>query len=160
MAREGASYPKSTPRAPRIIRDIPELPDNLWIPGAEYVAGHHWYARRFYERYGFSREVRSIFRNATSGPLIRRLYSHRRQKWLSHGYGYDDPHRQYDRAVDELVKKYMSDRGISPSQMTAEQAYEVVDLIKKSPEPRIRSFVRMINTLHRFFRRFSGRGGE
>ena len=120
---------------PRVVSDV--VPDNLWIPYADYAAGHHWYARHFYQNHPFSREVKSIFRSATSGPLVRRLYSQRRQKWLSHGYGYDDPHRQYDRAVDELVKKYMSDRGISAQQMTPAQAYEVLDLVKKSPDPRI-----------------------
>ena len=143
---------------PRVISDA--IPDNEWIPGADYAAGHHWYARHFYQNHQFSREVKSIFRNATSGPLIRRLYSQRRQKWLSHGYGYDDPHRQYDRAVDELATKYMRDRGISAQQMTPDQANEVLDLIKKSPDPRIGPYVRMINTLHRFFRRFGPRGNE
>ena len=115
---------------PRIISDV--VPDNLWIPGAEYVAGHHWFARHFYENMPFSRETKRVFRDATSGPLVRRLWSRRRQSWLSHGYGWDRPHREYDAATRELTMKYMRDRGISPQQMTPAHAHEVVELIKKS----------------------------
>jgi hypothetical protein len=116
---------------PRIISDV--TPDNPWILGADYAANfeHHWYARHFYRRHPFSRETRAVFREATSGPLVQRLYSRRQQKWLSHGYGYDTPHRRYDKAVDELVTEYMRNRGITARQMTPAQAHEAVDLIKK-----------------------------
>jgi hypothetical protein len=145
---------------PRVLSDIE--PGDPWILGADYAKNfeHHWYARHFYRRHPFSRETRKVFREATSGPLVQRLYSRRQQKWLSHGYGYDAPHRRYDAAVDELVTEYMRNRGITARQMTPAQAHEVVELIKKSPDPRIRDFVKMINTLHRFFRRFGGRGNE
>jgi hypothetical protein len=137
---------------PRIISDL--VPDNLWIPGAEYVAGHHWLARHFFENMPFSPETKRVFRNATSGPLGGRLWSRRRQGWLSHGYGWDRPHREYDAATKELTLKYMRDRGISAQAMTPVHAHEVVDLIKKSSDPRIEPYVRMINTLHRFRRRY------
>ncbi len=145
---------------PRVISDV--TLDNLWIPGADYAANfeHHWYARHFYLKHPFSPEVKEFFKNATSGPLIQRLYSRRRQKWLGHGYGYDTPHRQYDDAVGELVTEYMRDRGIAAQQMTVPQAHEVIELIMKSPDPRIKNFVKMIQTLHRFFRRRGGRGNE
>ena len=130
------------------------------MPGADYAAGHHWYARKFYDKYLFSREVKRIFRDATSGPLVKRLYSQRRKEWLKHGDGYDRPHREYDRAVDELVTNYMRARGVSPAQVTTDQALEVVELIKHSSDPRIQPYVKMINTLRRYFRRFGPRGNE
>jgi hypothetical protein len=145
---------------PRVLSDIE--PDDPWILGADYAANfeHHWYAKHFYLRRPFSRETRKVFREATSGPLVQRLYSRRQQKWLSHGYGYDTPHRRYDAAIDELVTEYMRNRDITARQMTPAQAHEVVELIKKSSDPRIRDFVKMIKTLHRFLRRFGGRGNE
>jgi hypothetical protein len=138
--------------------DEDDLDDYDWV--VDFAGpGHHWYARHFYRRYPFSRETRSVFRNATSGPLVSRLWSRRRNEWLVHGRGYDRAHREYDRAVDELMTKYMRDRGITAPQMTPAQAYEVVELIKKSEDPRIRSFVRTILILRRFFRMY-GRGNE
>jgi hypothetical protein len=145
---------------PRVLSDI--APNDPWILGADYAANfeHHWYPRHFYQEQPFSPEVKKVFRNETSGPLVQRLYSRRRQTWLSHGYGWDDPHRRYDDAVGELVAEYMRDRGITARQMTVPQAYEVIELIKKSPDPRISNFVKMINTLHRFFRLRRVRGNE
>jgi hypothetical protein len=41
--------------------------------------------------------------------------------------------------------------------MTPAQAHEVIELIKKSEDPRIKSFVRTILILRRFFRLYGGR---
>jgi len=119
--------------------------------------GHHWFAKHFYRRYQFSRETRRVFRNGTSGHLAARLWSRRRNEWLSHGRGWDRAHREYDRAVEELVERYMKDRRITAPQMTPVQAHEVLDLIQKSEDPRIRPYVKMIHTLRRFFRLYGGR---
>jgi hypothetical protein len=143
---------------PLIISDV--MPDSLWIPGAEYVAGHHWLARHFFENMPFSRETKRAFREATSGPPVRRIWSRRRQSWLSHGYGWDRPHREYDAASKELTLKYMRDKGLSFQDVTPAHVPEITELIKNSPDPRIAPYVKMINTLHRFLRRFGGRGGE
>ncbi len=166
VGRGARGYDPNQPRVPaghsdggQWTDDDDDFDDYAWA--VDFAGpGHHWYARHFYRRYPFSRETRRVFRDATSGPLVSRLWSRRRNEWLSHGRGYDRPHREYDRAVEELMNRYMSDRGISPQQMTPVQAQEVVDLIKKSEDPRIRSFVKMINTLHRFFRRYGPRGNE
>jgi hypothetical protein len=139
--------------------DDDDLDDYDWAIDVAGV-GHHWYARHFYRRYPFSRETRRVFRNATSGPLVSRLWSRRRNEWLVHGRGYDRAHREYDRAVDELMTRYMRERGITAQQMTPTQAHDVVELIKRSDDPRIRSFVRTILILRRFFRRYGPRGNE
>ncbi len=135
--------------------DDDEVDDDDW---AVDVAGdgHHWYAKRFFRRYPFSRETRRVFRAGTSGPLTSHLWSRRRNEWISHGRGYDRLHREYDRAVDELVNKYMRDRRISAPQMTPAQAREVIELIQKSPDPRIQTFVRNIKILRRHFRMRGG----
>jgi hypothetical protein len=137
---------------PRIISDV--VPDNLWIPGAEYVAGHHWIAKHLFEKMPFSRETKKAFDAATSGSLVSRIWSRRRQEWLSHGRGWDRPHRKYDDATEELILKYMKDRSLSFRDVTPAHVPEVVELIKKSPDPRIKPYVKMINTLHRFRRRY------
>lgn len=51
----------------------------------------------------------------------------------------------------------MRDRRIKAPQMTPAQAHEVLDLIQKSEDPRIRPYVKMIHTLRRFFRLYGGR---
>jgi hypothetical protein len=102
--------------------------------------------------------VKAVFRNATSGPLTKRLYSRRQNIWYKHGDGYDRAHRVYDRAVAELVNEYMRVRGITAGQMTTDQAHEVVRLIKQSSDPRIANFVKVIRVLERHFRMFGGRG--
>lgn len=122
--------------------------------------GHHWLAKHFYKRYPFSPETERVFRYGTSGPLISRVWSRRRNRWLSHGRGWDRPHRTYDDAVENLLKKYMKDRGINSLQMTPAHAREVLDLIQKSDDPHIRPYVQMIHTLRRFQRRYGGRGGD
>ena len=130
--------------------DEDELDEFSWVDVAG--VGHHWYARQFYRRYPFSQETRRVFRAGTSGPLTSQLWSRRRNEWIKHGRGYDRAHREYDRAVDELVNGYMRDRKISPQQMTPAQAREVIELIQKSTDPRIQTFVKNIKILRRHFR--------
>lgn len=142
---------------PRVLSDA--TPDNDWIPGADYAAvGHHWVPRQFYLRHPFSREVRKIFREETSGQLSTRVWSAHNQQWLTHVY--DDAHRQYNAGVDELVTRYMRERGIAAQQMTPEQAREVVEAIHRSTDPRIEGYNRRIRTMRRFFRLYGPRGSE
>jgi len=162
MSRGGVrGYDPSQPRVPaghpdggQWTDDEDELDEFDWVDVAG--VGHHWYARRFYRRYPFSEETRRVFRAGTSGPLTSHLWSRRRNEWIRHGRGYDRAHREYDRAVDELVNGYMRDRKISAQQMTPAQAREVIELIQKSTDPRIQTFVRNIRILRRHFRMRGG----
>lgn len=155
----GRGYDPHQPRVPaghpdggQWTDDEDELDEFSWVDVAG--VGHHWYAKRFYRRYPFSEETRRVFRAGTSGPLTSHLWSRRRNDWIRHGRGYDRPHREYDRAVDELVNGYMRDRKISAQQMTPAQAREVIELIQKSTDPRIQTFVKNIKILRRHFRRY------
>ena len=164
VGREARGYDPDQPRVPaghpdggQWTDDEDELDDdNDWAIDVAGV-GHHWYARHFYRRYPFSQETRRVFRAGTSGPLTSELWSRRRNEWIKHGRGYDRLHREYDRGVDELVNGYMRDRKISAQQMTPAQAREVIELIQKSTDPRIQTFVRNIKILRRHFRM---RGGD
>jgi hypothetical protein len=147
--------PAGQPDGGQWTDDEDDLDDYDWV--VDFAGpGHHWYARQFYRRYPFSQETRRVFRAGTSGPLTSHLWSRRRNEWIRHGRGYDRPHREYDRAVDELVNGYMRDRKISPQQMTPAQAREVIELIQKSTDPRIQTFVRNIKILRRHFRMRGG----
>jgi hypothetical protein len=157
LGRDDRGYDPHQPRVPaghpdggQWTEDEESLDDYGWVDVAG--DGHHWYARQFYRRYPFSRETRMVFRAGTSGPLTPELWSRRRNEWIKHGRGYDRLHREYDRAVDDLVNGYMRDRKISPQQMTPAQAREVIALIQKSTHPHIQTFVRNIRILRRHFR--------
>jgi hypothetical protein len=53
---------------------LEETPDDYWIPSADFAArGHHWMPREFYLRFPFTREIRKVFRDATSGTLPHRI---------------------------------------------------------------------------------------
>lgn len=111
VGRGARGYDPNQPRVPaghpdggQWTDDEDDLDDYGWA--VDFVGpGHHWYAKHFYLRQPFSRETRRVFRDATSGPLVSRLWSRRRNEWLSHGRGYDRAHREYDQAVEELVTK-------------------------------------------------------
>lgn len=162
VGRNARGYDPNQPRVPAGHPDGGQWTDDDDDPGdfgwSVDVAGvgHHWYARRFYRRYPFSEETRRVFRGGASGPLTSHLWSRRRNEWIRHGRGYDRAHREYDRAVEELVNGYMRDRGISAQQMTPAQAREAIELIQKSTDPRIQTFVRNIRILRRHFRMRGG----
>lgn len=143
---------------PRIVSDV--TPDNDWIPGADYAAvGHHWMAREFYRKFPFSRETRKVFRDATSGPLPHRVYSEDKRSHFQHLF--DKPHREYNAALYELITKYMNERGITPQQMTPDQAREFLKTVHESNDLRIRRYNEMIKFMNRMYRlRSGGRGSE
>jgi hypothetical protein len=138
----------------RILSDA--IPDNYWIPWADYAAGHHWMAKEIYNRYNFSEATRKVFADATSGPLARQARSERQV--FKHQF--DNAHRDYSRAVEELLLKYMSDRMISAHQVTPDQAREIIRAIRQSDDLRIQRYVQMIKTLGRVFRLHGVRGNE
>lgn len=139
---------------PRILSDV--IPDNDWIPWADYAAGHHWMARRVYNKYNFSEATRKVFTDATSGPLARQARSERQ----AFKHQYDNAHRDYSRAVEEVLLKYMSDKMIGADQVTPDQAREIIRAIRQSDDLRIQRYVRMIKTLGRVFRLHGVRGNE
>jgi hypothetical protein len=115
------------------------------ILGAQYAAeGHHFQAQQNYRNLPLSPETRKIFDDATSGRIHIR------------GHFFDEQHRQYNRATDEVMKNYMNRHGITPEQMTPNQAREIVKEIRESSDPRIRRYNEMIRFLQRMYRLRSG----
>jgi hypothetical protein len=136
-----------------------EALDDSWIPSADFAArGHHWMPREFYLRLPFTREVRKVFRDATSGALPHRIYSEGRFAPLRHRF--DHEHRQYNAAVYQLVKDYMDEIGTTAQQMTPDQARQFLRVIDESKDPRIRRYNGMIRFMHSMFRLRSGGRGE
>jgi hypothetical protein len=138
----------------RILSDA--IPDNYWISWADYAAGHHWMAKEIYNRYNFSEATRKVFSDATSGPLARQA----RSEMKTFRHVYDNAHRDYSRAVEDLLLRYMNDKMISAQQVTPDQAREILRAIRQSDDLRIQRYLQMIKTLGRIFRLHGVRGNE
>jgi hypothetical protein len=122
----------------RVISDA--MPDNEWKPGAQYAqndtgrpspsrpSGHHFVPQSLYRELPLSPETRKVFDEAKTG----RLYSDR--------HGWSQQHDQYNKAVRESLNSFLEENGITPEQMTPDQARSFADRVKKSSDPRIRSF--------------------
>lgn len=90
--------------------------------------GHHFVPRGVYDNLPLSSETRKVFDEAKTG----RLYSDR------HGWSHE--HDQYNKAVRESLNNFLEENGITPEQMTPDQARSFADRVKKSSDPRIRQF--------------------
>jgi len=140
---------------PRILSDA--IPDNNWIPGADYAgAGHHYFPKASWRDLPLPAETRKVFDKAVSGPLAPKVWSKRSNKWLRHTY--DEAHREYSAAVDELFRNYTRRRHIRSRRMTPEQAEKFIEAIHNSSDPRIRRYNAMIKILRQLYR--GGRGND
>ena len=140
---------------PRILSDA--IPDNDWLLGADYTGvGHHFFPKAKWRNLPLPAETRKVFDKAVSGPLATKAWSERNKKWLQHTY--DEAHREYSDAVDELFRSYMRRHHIRSRRMTPAQAERFIEVIHKSPDLRIRRYNAMINILRQLYR--GGRGND
>jgi hypothetical protein len=133
--------------SPEILSDV--TPDNLWIPGADYVAdGHHEFPRanykgkRFIEKYGeMSPETRKVFDDAKTGRLYVRSINGRRHEYDAFG-------RIYEAATDELLDSFMKENNIANRRdLSPDHARAVLKAVAESQDPRIlscRNFIRLM----------------
>jgi hypothetical protein len=134
---------------PRILSDA--TPDNEWIPGADYAGvGHHFFPRASWKDLPLPAETRGVFDKAVSGPLAPKVWSKQERKWLQHTY--DEAHREYSKAVDELFHNYMRRNHIRSRRMTPAQAERFIEAIHNSSDLRIRRYNEMIKVLRQFYR--------
>jgi hypothetical protein len=134
---------------PQILSDA--FADDEWIPGARYAAeGHHHNPRAIYRKYPLPEETRRVFDKATTGPLP------------FHGWHqYDEAHRLYSKAVEDLMDRFIQERKIRPEQMTPDHARAVLKEIADSEDPRIRSYRAMLRYMRMLYRLRTGtRGSE
>lgn len=129
---------------------LSDAPDSGWIPGAQYAAdGHHWVPKAVYGKYSLRPETKRVFDNSTSGPLADDSVN----RWTVE-------HRNYNAAVNEAFTAYMKKNNISADQMTPEQAQEVLEGVKGSSDPRIRTLrMKILRQSLRYFWVFGPRGG-
>lgn len=146
---EQTSGGDETPGVSEVLSDV--TPDNYWIPGADYAAdGHHHNPRGVYRKLPLPEETRKVFDKATTGSLP--FY-----KW----HEYDELHRMYNDAVEELMSRFMKEHGVKAEQMTPDHARAVLKAIAESNEPRIRVYRSMLQLMGRLYRLRSGaRGNE
>jgi hypothetical protein len=90
--------------------------------------GHHYVPQEVFRSLPFSAETRRVLDNARTGRLRAKV----------HRWGKE--HRIYNDAVGEHLKRFLSERGISPQSMTPEQARSFVKEITGSSDSRIRNY--------------------
>lgn len=114
--------------------------------------GHHYVPKEVINdpELDLSERMKKVLRRSTTGRLPNGMNT------------YNQAHREYSRAVKELVRSFMSETSIPGSEMTEEHANELVRRVKRSSDPRIRNFnMQMWRARFKFiFRRipFRGRG--
>ena len=125
--------------------------DDHWILGADYAGGgHHQNPRAVYRKFPLPEETRKVFDKATTGPLP-----------FFGWHQYDDLHRLYNNAVEELMNRFMKEHSIQPEQMTPDHARGVLRAIAESEDLRIRAYRAMLQHMGRLYRLRSGtRGSE
>jgi hypothetical protein len=112
------------------------------------AAGHHHIPKAIFEKYPFPPETRAVFEQATTGTL-----RDPSSNW------FDREHRAYNDAVKALLDRYLETNGIDPRKMTPDQARAFIGTVLRSPDLRIKNFIRRmkIRELRRFiFRRMRG----
>lgn len=135
---------------PRVLSDA--TPDDHWIVGADYAAvGHHFTPRQLVRRLGLRPDTLREFERAVTGPLGLRIVDPITGKVLTR-HGWDKAHREYNRAVGELLKMYLDGlqaRGITPEQMTPQHALEFRKLVRRTQDTRIRGYLDGMKLLRR-----------
>jgi hypothetical protein len=131
---------------PRVISD--ETPDNHWIVGADYAAGHHYDPRQLWKNLPLQPETRQMLDRAVSGPLEFQAYNPITRKVSRHRW--DREHQEYNQAVGELFQMFLDglrNLGITVERMTPAHAREFIAAIHRSQDPRIYKYNAMIRFL-------------
>lgn len=134
---------------PQVLSDAE--PENNWLQGMQYAGvGHHHNPRAVFRKFALPPETRQVFDKATTGPLP------------FHGWHqYDELHRLYSNAVEDLMNRFMQEHNIKAQQMTPDHARSVLRAIAESEDVRIRAFRAMLQHMGRLYRlRTGGRGSE
>jgi RHS repeat-associated protein len=91
---------------------------------------HHWVPRAIFGNENLPPEAIRIFEEGVTEPLIL--------------HQYDQAHRQYNEAARELWDRWLKERKIDPSKMTAKQAEKILEEFKKCPDPRMKPLQQQI----------------
>ena len=86
---------------------------------------HHVFPRANWPQY--SSDARKVFNKATVNTLGK--------------HGWSTPHSEYNKATRELGERFCRANDVSPGNMTAEQAKNLIQVIEESRDPRISDFL-------------------
>lgn len=119
--------------------------------GEPYYAqgGHHELPQANFGKWDLPAETRRVFDQATTGKLPTGRYE---VDGALRGHQWDEAHRKYNEATRELSERFMRERNITPSQMTPEQARDLLKEVRESENPTIRNYNRTMRMLRRVFR--------
>jgi hypothetical protein len=131
--------------------------DPYYSPG-----GHHEMPQSTFRKWDLQPETRRVFDDATTGSLPTDTFR-AGPDGLPQGHfwnGPDGAHGRYNQAVNELSEKFLSDRSIRPSDMTPDDAWQLLSEIRESKDPRIRDYNDSIRLLRRLRMLRTGRGSQ
>jgi hypothetical protein len=147
---------------PRIIRVgsdgkpiLDEFGQPYYSPG-----GHHVIPRRLFENWNLPPETLKVFEEATMGKLPKGYFKIGPDNELW-GHYWDQQHREYTGATKELSQNLFGEKNITDtSKMTPDQARELVERVRLTEVPAIRSYNSAMRLLGRVLRIGGGRGNE
>jgi hypothetical protein len=131
--------------------------DPYYSPG-----GHHEMPQGVFKKWDLQPETRRVFDDATTGPLPRDTFR-TSPDGVPQGHfwnGPDGAHGRYNQAVNELSEKFLNDRNIRPSEMTPDDAWQLLAEIRESKDPRIRDYNDSVRLLRRLRLLRTGRGSQ
>ena len=107
--------------------------------------GHHWIPKAVWDRPDLSPEARKVFNKYTSGPY-------------GEPHLWSQPHAEYNQAVQELWDK----NHYNPAKMTKKDAWNFIGQFRRSRDPRLLEYRRMIeDNVREYNRRLAvPRGGR
>lgn len=144
-ADDGADELEPTPVAWRGPNITDALGEPYYNPG-----GHHELPGEILREWDLPEEIRRMFNSATTGRLNGTIRTDPDGVPIGNFWnGPNGAHANYNRAVRELADRFLSENDIAPSEMTTEQALELLRQIRESTDPRIRDFNRMLRLLRR-----------
>lgn len=131
--------------------------DPYYSPG-----GHHEMPQSTFRKWDLQPETRRVFDDATTGSLPTDTFR-TGPNGLPQGHfwnGPDGAHGRYNQAVNELSEKFLSDRSIRPSEMTPDDAWQLLAEIRESKDPRIRDYNDSVRLLRKLRMLRTGRGSQ
>ncbi|GAB7078883.1 RHS repeat domain-containing protein [Megalodesulfovibrio paquesii] len=104
-----------------------------YVDPSGLAKGHHFFPQSLMK--DMSSEAKKVLKDATTGPIPADASIHR---------GFNELHRKYNDAVGDLFREWLQRKGIRPCEMTANDARELLELIKNSSIKEISDFLKAI----------------
>ncbi|MFC0241267.1 hypothetical protein [Rhodopseudomonas telluris] len=119
--------------------------------------GHHEVVKAVYTKWDLQPETRKVFENSTTGKLPAGKWVESPDGSPLRGHYWDKRHLEYNKAVEELSKRFLEEKKITPKMMTPRQAEELCERVRLSEVPAIREYNSAIRMLRQVYRLRFGR---